>query len=66
MVAGCGNRLCGPDGQGGTCGTCDDGEECTENGTCIQSMPVAGGCGCTSTLDVLLLAALALLLRRAV
>ncbi len=43
----CGGALCGPNGCGGFCGTCDDGEVCTDeqcvNGAC-ESTPIPGCC----------------------
>ena len=60
----CGNKLCGPDGMGGSCGMCDALETCTENGTCITTPMVTGGCGCTSGAAGLQLLLAAFVLRR--
>lgn len=30
----CTNRVCGDDGCGGSCGSCDEGDSCTSQGTC--------------------------------
>ncbi len=38
----CGDRICGDDGCGGTCGTCDDGAVCSIDGACVD---VAATCG---------------------
>jgi len=35
-VANCSNRECGPDGCGGSCGTCPAGETCSMSGKCID------------------------------
>jgi len=31
----CGEHTCGPDGCGGTCGTCTDGRHCSADGQCV-------------------------------
>jgi hypothetical protein len=33
----CDGKWCGPDGCGGICGICDDGESCSEDGECVES-----------------------------
>ena len=40
----CGERECGPDGCGGSCGTCDFGETCNENGLCGRDETCEGAC----------------------
>ena len=46
-VASCQGKECGPDGCGGTCGTCEQGQAC-ENGTCPTGVcePNCGGKQC--------------------
>lgn len=41
----CFGRNCGPDGCGGVCGVCDDGEVC-ENGQCVECVPDCDGREC--------------------
>ncbi len=42
----CSGKLCGPDGCGGTCGTCNGGAQCLANGICAICDPVTQiGCG---------------------
>lgn len=38
-VAKCTGKECGPDGCGGTCGTCPTGEECNDLGRCVEASP---------------------------
>ena len=38
----CGERACGPDGCGGSCGLCEGAEVCTGAGECVDTSP---GCG---------------------
>jgi hypothetical protein len=54
-VPACGDKECGDDGCGGTCGECGDGGFCTDDGDCIED-PVFGKCcepsddpGCAET-----------------
>jgi hypothetical protein len=42
----CNNRECGPDGCGGTCGTCAGGETCDGNGQCQGCTPACTGKEC--------------------
>ncbi len=35
----CQGRQCGDDGCGGSCGNCDSGKTCTENGQCVKDEP---------------------------
>ena len=54
--AACDGTSCGPDGCGGTCGVCPDGEACVPGGTCAAStadpcevswgVPGCAGCAC--------------------
>ena len=49
----CSGKQCGPDGCGGTCGQCANGNQCNANGTCICQPNCSGkqcgpnGCGGT-------------------
>ena len=45
----CVGKTCGPDGCGGTCGTCPSGETCTEAGNCQGA---AGGDSCAEATAV--------------
>jgi hypothetical protein len=52
----CAGKECGPNGCGGTCGTCDDGNECTqdicENGKCLyKTLPEICGDGIDNDCD---------------
>ena len=43
----CAGKTCGPDGCGGSCGTCPGGQQCNPNGQCvpIPATSCAGRCG---------------------
>lgn len=41
----CENMVCGDDGCGGTCGSCDDGEYCTNFGRCAECTCEGKECG---------------------
>ena len=47
--ANCGNKQCGSDGCGGTCGTCADGVTCGDDGICGGTVGPHGGGGDDST-----------------
>jgi hypothetical protein len=38
----CAGRACGSDGCGGSCGDCDDGSSCTEDGACVSNETIPG------------------------
>jgi hypothetical protein len=44
----CGERKCGPDGCGGLCGTCEEGQACSPDGLCVagdcEGVTAAGCC----------------------
>ncbi len=44
----CSGKACGPDGCGGSCGSCDEGEACNVEGACVpygDLAPLGGPCG---------------------
>ena len=48
----CTDKVCGTDGCGGSCGTCEDGNLCEADGTCVPAAEVTGNlCGKTFAID---------------
>ena len=42
----CDNKICGPNGCGGNCGTCPDGKSCSPDGTSCSCEPTCNGLHC--------------------